>query len=274
MKIHLYALFLVLPTAVYAQAPPSAPTRAPGAAYAAPGAPSNAAQQRIQPESSYAPAPSAAQARAPGTAYSPTGAALPGNPQGASAYPAAPPLARATPAAAGAPNPFAKPVPGAAAHAPVNSSANPYGQGPQPPPTGYGQMPGVNGFPSRAGPAEVPEAVDPGTRQEDVTAVRIGVVNGQHIYRGTNTYLFQEAKTHPVVRTLAKVVAPAPGVSATPAAAKPASPSAPSPSARPAQIGGRAATPAPRSAIPAPATSRRAAPPSPSTVPSSRASAN
>lgn len=68
---------------------------------------------------------------------------------------------------------------------------------PPPPPSsiidgaGAGRPPGLP-VPRRVGPEE-----------EEIQAVRIGTVNGKHIYRGESAYLFKSKRAHPVTRRVA-----------------------------------------------------------------------
>jgi hypothetical protein len=124
-------------------------------------------------------------------------------PPASSPAPMQPTVVTPTPPVASAnTNPFAQPSLASFTPAPV---LNPAALEP-----GFRDMPGMPGMPDPRGMTPPPVMVDPATRQEDITAVRIGVVNGKNIYRGTNTYLFQDAIEHPVSRTLANTSAAAP----------------------------------------------------------------
>ena len=99
-----------------------------------------------------------------------------------------------------APNPFARP----AAAAP--NSARP-GQGPLPPLPLPGQagapgmMPPPMHLPGYAGQDPSSALLSGAEPQEqEVVATRIGVVNGEVLYRGTGTYLFEKDSKRPLLR--------------------------------------------------------------------------
>ncbi len=99
-----------------------------------------------------------------------------------------------------APNPFARPTAAPTAPAPATPGALPA----IPPP---GLAPA--GAPLLGGPGvELSDVAEPA---EEVPATRIGTVNGQVIYRGNGTYLFEKAGKTPVARKPVASTTPIPG---------------------------------------------------------------
>lgn len=141
-----------------------------------------------------------------------------------------------------APNPFARPTQGAApgqlnVHGgAVNSGLPQLPNGGVPssviqPLPANGAMPGVlPGQPAMVQPGMpgAPAAMTgPEVVEEEVSVVRVGKVNGQYLYRGTGTYLFEPTSKKKVVRkpsvqqgsaAAALPAIPVPGASAQPAA--------------------------------------------------------
>lgn len=120
----------------------------------------------------------------------------------------------------------AQPTPGAPGMFPPGQPGQPGQAGAYPPPPGVyqpsGGMPGMPGMPG------APMAAGPETTEEEVSASRIGKVNGMHIYRGQNTYMFESSKNRKVVRRLIPTTASAmtpPGAAAKPAEKTPNLPS-------------------------------------------------
>ncbi len=133
----------------------------------------------------------------------------------ASAQPVPPTAPAQAPGGAGS-NPFARPT--AAQPAPTAQPGNGAPAAGMPPapqqviPPGFQQaspspMQGMPGMP----PMPVTEEV------EEVSATRIGTVNGVHVYRGQNTYVFESSKTKKVSR---KAVPPSVAQNAAQAAAQ------------------------------------------------------
>ncbi|MNR71670.1 hypothetical protein D3C71_23010 [compost metagenome] len=103
-------------------------------------------------------------------------------------------------------------------------NANPFSP-PAPPPI-VAPPPVVDAPAPAAAPAPPPAPVDNSTREE-VQGSRIGTINGVRIYRGSNTYVFEDAKENKLTRVPARASASsdggAPGISApAPAASAPA----------------------------------------------------
>ena len=154
--------------------------------------------------------------------------------QTASTNPFARPTAPATtPGAPGAPGGATAPMPGQPiAGAPGMLPPGQPGAYPPPPPGVYSPnsgMPGAPGLPGAAAPS------GPETTEEEVSASRIGKVNGMHIYRGQNTYMFESSKNRKVVRRLIPVTS----------SAMPASSSATNPAEKPQNLPSMVGRPAP-----------------------------
>lgn len=99
--------------------------------------------------------------------------------------------------------------------------------------------------------------------EEDVPSIRVGKVNGEYIYRGTNTYLFEETGLRKIVRKPVAVVVAGPAAGPSRAGAPP-TPNLPSSVGRPAPATGRPgvapqATGRPPSTAARPATTARPA---------------
>lgn len=109
-------------------------------------------------------------------------------------------LAQPAPSSTSASNPFARPA------ANATPSARP-GQGPLPPMPLPGQagapgmMPPPVHLPGYAGQDPSSSLLSgPEPQEQEVVVTRIGVVNGEVLYRGTGTYLFEKDSKRPLLR--------------------------------------------------------------------------
>lgn len=101
-----------------------------------------------------------------------------------------------------APNPFARPAANSAAPGVTRP-----GQGPLPPlpaphqAGGPGALPPSVQLPGYAGQDPALGLLGgPEPQEQEVVATRIGVVNGEALYRGTGTYLFEKDSKRPLLR--------------------------------------------------------------------------
>lgn len=139
------------------------------------------------------------------------GATAPGTVTGAAPMPGMP---SANPGATGVP----RNMPGAMRNGMPGPTGNNPGSSSSLTGGGYPSNPGMypqNGalppIPSMGGmPTTTVDANGVQTTDEEVSASRIGLVNGMHIYKGQNTYMFEPSKTRKIVRRLVPSVGNAP----------------------------------------------------------------